>query len=232
MRFCSKCGNSIKDIENCCSVCGEPVERIIERSSTYKDSPYSIPDAYSQSEKKKSNAGSAALVFILFIAIVAFVVGMINYKGSKGADTERYNSYDSALDALADSLTKADGKAACRTMLTKEMMENITQEQFDSISDTISFLNETVSQVTGEKPEWNFTTKSSVKLTDDDISSIKYYYSSHVGMDIEIDKAYQVKVKMSFGDQSDYVYINVIKVPDEGWKVSEEFLSTVTGSVE
>ncbi|MBR6983001.1 MAG: hypothetical protein IKH75_05620, partial [Ruminococcus sp.] len=114
-------------------------------------------------------------------------------------------------------------------MLTKEMMENITQKQFDSISDTISFLNETVSQVTGEKPEWNFTTKSSVKLTDDDISSIKYYYSSHVGMDIEIDKAYQVKVKMSFGDQSDYVYINVIKVPDEGWKVSEEFLSFVTG---
>lgn len=229
MRFCSKCGNSIKDIENCCSVCGEPVERIIEHSSTSKDSPYSIPDAYSQSEKKKSNAGSAALVFILFIAIVAFVVGMINYKGSNTTNSDEYISYDAALDALADSLTKADGKAACRTMLTKEMMENITQEQFDSISDTISFLNETVSQVTGEKPEWNFTTKSSVKLTDDDISSIKYYYSSHVGMDIEIDKAYQVKVKMSFGDQSDYVYINVIKVPDEGWKVSEEFLSFVTG---
>ena len=157
---------------------------------------------------------------------------MINYKGSKGADTERYNSYDSALDALADSLTKADGKAVCRTMLTKEIMENITQKQFDSISDTISFLNETVSQVTGEKPEWNFTTKSSVKLTDDDISSIKYYYSSHLGMDIEIIEAYQVKVKMKFGDQSDDLYINVLKVPNEGWKVSEEFLSTVTGSVD
>ena len=52
MRFCSKCGNSIKDIENCCSVCGEPVERIIECSSTSKDSPCSIPDAYSQSEKR------------------------------------------------------------------------------------------------------------------------------------------------------------------------------------
>lgn len=229
MRFCSKCGNSIKDIENCCSVCGEPVERIIECSSTSKDSPYSIPDAYFQSEKKKSNAGSAALVFILFIAIVAFVVGMINYKGSNTTNSDDYISYDAALDALADSLTKADGKAACQTMLTKEMMENITQEQFDSISDTISFLNETVSQVTGEKPEWILTSKSSVKLSDDDISSIKYYYSSHLGMGIEIVEAYQVKVKMKFGYQSDYIYINVIKVPNEGWKVSEEFLSFVTG---
>jgi len=34
---------------------------------------------------------------------------------------------------------------------------------------------------------------------------------------------------MKFGEQSDYIYINVIKVPNEGWKVSEEFLTMVMG---
>lgn len=229
MRFCSKCGNVIKDIEKSCSVCGQPVTTVSARHSVDDEVEYPIPDVYPAPEKKKSNTGATVIGVLLLIGIAAFIVGMINYKGSKNNDTGGYTSYEAALDALADSLTKGDGKAACHTMLTKEMMGQISQEQFDSISDTISFLNSTVSQVTGEKPEWGFTPQSSVKLSDDKINSIKYYYSSHLGMGIEIVEAYQVKVKMKFGYQSDYIYINVIKVPNEGWKVSEEFLSFVTG---
>ena len=230
MRFCSKCGNVIKDIEKSCSVCGHPVTMTSVLNENDDEMSYPINDVYSTSEKKKANIGTTVIGVLLLIGIVAFIVGMINYKGSKGNDTGSYNSYEAALNALADSLTRGDSKAACRTMLTKEMMEQISQEQFDSISDTINFINSTVSQATGEKAKWNFEIKSSVKLYDDKISDIKNYYSNHVGMSIDIESAYQVKVMMKFGTKSDYVYINVIKVPNEGWKVSEEFLSTVFGS--
>ncbi len=226
MKFCSNCGNSIRESEKCCSICGEPIEAETNFDSSSDTVSYPVPAA-SQAVKKRSDTGVAAVFVVIFITAAILIVAMISYKVSD--EENEYSSYNTVLDELAEGLTKADGKAICKTMLTDEMMNHITQKQFDSMSETISILNSTVSVVTGEEAEWSFKEKSSVKLSDDKIDSIKYYYSSHLGVEIEISEAYQIKAKMKFGSQTDHVYINVIKVPDAGWKVSEEFLSTVLG---
>lgn len=227
MKFCSKCGNSIRDYEQYCSVCGQLKYGTEERNSFSVDISYSIPIPDSQPSKKRSGGYLVTIVVVLGIMTLLSLTGKksSNKRPSKGI----YRSYNAALDALADGLTNADGRAICHAMLTDEMVATITQEQFDSMSEQMDIVNNAVSQVTGEKPKWRFTEKSSVKLSDDKIGDIQYYYRSHLGMGLEINEAYQVKVKMKFGEQSDYIYINVIKVPNEGWKVSEEFMTMVMG---
>lgn len=152
-----------------------------------------------------------------------------SYTNTSSAYGKTYSSYNQALDALAEGLTNSDGKAIYHIMLTDEIMDSITQEEFDSLSDLINTTNSTFSAVTGKKSEWSFKKSSALKLSDDDIGSIKYYYSSHHSKSINIIQGYQVKAKMKYCDESDYVYINVIEVPNEGWKVSEEFLDTILG---
>ncbi len=226
MSFCTNCGNAISDDSNFCTACGSKILNIenIKNTSEQANSTCSTTSAIVVESKKKSNKKSLIIITVLILLII----GCFGSQNGETSKYKKYRTYKKAIEAFCEGLNEADSMKFCTSMLTEDMIDSIGESYLAGIESTALSLNEVCEEVLNKKPNWKITPKSKTKLKESEINEIENYYSTHLYTDIKIEEAYNVKAKLKVCGQSDTVYIDVIKIKGEGWKVSAQILSLDT----
>lgn len=226
MPFCSNCGNALSEDTFFCSACGSKNQNIkgTTDNSEQVNFPCNNTSATAAEPIKKNNTKLGFIVIISVLIIVGYIIGSL---GGGTSRFKKYRTYEKAIEAFSEGLNEVDAMKVSTAMLTEDMIDSMGESYLEGIENVISTLNGILKEAFDKKPKWEITPKSKTELNDSEINEIEYYYSSHLYTDIEIEEAYRVKAKLKVCGESEEIFINVIKIKGEGWKVSEQTLETL-----
>lgn len=229
MAFCKFCGKEIPDG----SVCDCPEAQAAAAASTSSDassvetssaaetsspepsSPYPTEEA---SVKPSGSKTGAAVLIAGLVIVLLIIIGIISAIAGGG--------YKKPVKNFAKALNKGDGKLLAETMLTDEILDEVDDDDFDDLSDTLESIIDFAEDEYGKNIKFSISIEDKEKLSKSEIKDIEEEYEDNFDAKVEITKGYELDTELTIkgkdGKDEDDLTITVVKIKGEGWKLSPD----------
>lgn len=172
---------------------------------------------------------------LIIATIILMAIGVLssfsNFNGdfSNGLEKSghKYSSYQSAISAFANGLTKADAKIMENCMFTPEMSENIGNDYFSEWKNSWKLTNDMFEIMYEKEPKYKFKIKKKQKLDTEALNDKQHYYNYYFSVDEEIENGYTIEAEMKISGQKEIVYFDVVKIENNGWKICPDALKSI-----
>lgn len=204
MAFCKFCGSEIPEGASC--NCAE--------SQAQAAAP--AAEASASSNKTGLIVVGAALVIalILIISIISSIAG---------------GGYKKPINEFEKALNKCDGERLAECMMTKDMLKEAEDEDFDELDEMLEMLVEFAEEEYGDDVKFTIKVDDKEKLDKDDLEDIEESYEDMYDEKIKVKKGYEVTAEMTVkgddGKDSEDIELTVIKVKGEGWLLTQDLMS-------
>lgn len=204
MAFCKFCGSEIPEGASC--NCAE--------SQAQAAAP--AAEASASSNKTGLIVVGAALVIalILIISIISSIAG---------------GGYKKPINEFEKALNKCDGERLAECMMTKDMLKEAEDEDFDELDEMLEMLVEFAEEEYGDDVKFTIKVDDKEKLDKDDLKDIEESYEDMYDEKIDVKKGYEVTAEMTVkgddGKDSEDIELTVIKVKGEGWLLTQDLMS-------
>ena len=160
-------------------------------------------------------AAVAAVVVILFCVIIALLSG---------------GSYKDPVEDLEKAYNKSNGKLLVNTTYTNKMIKKYEknyddiEELYEVYDDLLEMFDEDMEDEYGKNVKYTIKIEDKYKLYSDDIEDLEDYYDRYLDTKVKITEGYELECTMKIKgrddkDEEDFE-LTVVKIKDEGWKLS------------